>query len=115
MCVCVCVCVCVKVNEQQVEMDKKFGTVHRAFSMLDRFSHPLPQRLREHFNTAPHRSAPITCLCITAVATCIMHLPAADSLPLQLYPQMVEPEEEDLTGQAEDGPPHPVPEQHHHR
>lgn len=38
-------------------MDKKFGAVHRAFAMLDKFSHPLPQKLREQFNTAPHRSA----------------------------------------------------------
>ena len=45
-------------NAQQVEMDKKFGTVHRAFAMLDKFSHPLPQRLRDQFNTAPHRSVP---------------------------------------------------------
>ena len=46
-----------QVNAQQVEMDKKFGAVHRAFAMLDKFSHPLPQRLREQFNTAPHRLA----------------------------------------------------------
>ena len=39
-----------------MEMDKKFGTVHRAFVMLDKFSHPLPQGLRDQFSSAPHRS-----------------------------------------------------------
>ena len=45
-----------QVNAQQVEMDKKFGAVHRAFAMLDKFSHPLPKKLIDQFNTAPHRS-----------------------------------------------------------
>ena len=47
-----------KVNAQQVEMDKKFGAVHRAFAMLEKFSHPLPKKPRDQFSAAPHRSAP---------------------------------------------------------
>ena len=44
-----------KVNTQQVEMDTKFGALHRAVLMLDKFGHPLSPTAREQFNTAPQR------------------------------------------------------------
>ena len=75
-------------NTQQVEMDKKFGAVHRAVAMLDKFSHPLPQRLREQFNAAPHRSAQgtytPTCIYIHVDVTFDCPPPALPPLPHQM-------------------------------
>ena len=44
-----------KVNTQQVEMDTKFGALHRAVLMLDKFGHPLSPTAKEQFSTAPQR------------------------------------------------------------
>ena len=45
-----------RVNSQQAEMDTKFGAVHRAVLMLDKFGHPLAPPTREQFDNAPLRS-----------------------------------------------------------
>ncbi|KAL5499629.1 hypothetical protein EMCRGX_G011081 [Ephydatia muelleri] len=44
-----------KVNTQQAEMDTKFGALHRAVIMLDKFGHPLSGATRELFVGAPQR------------------------------------------------------------
>ena len=44
-----------RVNAQQVEMDTKFGAVHRAMLMLDKFGYPLSMVTREQFTNAPQR------------------------------------------------------------
>ena len=45
----------IQVNAQQVEMDTKFGAVHRAVLMLDKFECPLSPAVRKQFNFAPQR------------------------------------------------------------
>ncbi len=42
-----------RVNAEQVEMDTKFGAVHRAVLMLDKFGYPLSHTAREQFTSAP--------------------------------------------------------------
>uniref|UniRef100_A0A1X7UKN4 Uncharacterized protein n=1 Tax=Amphimedon queenslandica TaxID=400682 RepID=A0A1X7UKN4_AMPQE len=44
-----------KVNLQQLVMDGKFGAVHRAVSILDKFHQTLPAQTRDHFEGIPHR------------------------------------------------------------
>ena len=51
----VLVCCPVQVNKQQVEMDTKFGAVHRAVLMLDKFEYPISPTIRNRFNSAPQR------------------------------------------------------------
>ena len=40
---------------QQAEMDTKFGALHRAVLMLDKFGYPLSKTTRELFAIAPQR------------------------------------------------------------
>ena len=44
-----------QVNHQQVEMDRKFGAVHRAVVILEKLNHPLPLETRQQFEAAPQR------------------------------------------------------------
>ena len=44
-----------QVNLQQLVMDGKFGAVHRAVGILDRFRQPLSPVARHQFEATPHR------------------------------------------------------------
>ncbi len=43
------------ITAKQVEMDTKFGAVHRAVLILDKFGHPLPHTASELFASVPQR------------------------------------------------------------
>jgi len=53
-----------QVNKQQIEMDTKFGVLHRAMLILDKFQHPISATIRSQFNSAPQRYV-ISIICYT--------------------------------------------------